>query len=161
MNQITLDAKKAVVDSIVGKLNNAKTTVVCEYRGLTVNQLEDLRNKLRETNSTFCVYKNSMVVRALKEAGQEQLSDILTGPNAIIFSEDVIAGAKVAAKFARRNDNLVLKGGLVEGRVVDAKGIKEIASLPGREGLISMLLSCLQAPVRSFACAVKAVADKN
>ncbi len=161
MNQITLDAKKAVVDSIVGKLNNAKTTVVCEYRGLTVNQLEDLRNKLRETNSTFCVYKNSMVVRALKEVGQEQLSDILTGPNAIIFSEDVIAGAKVAAKFARRNDNLVLKGGLVEGRVVDAKGIKEIASLPGREGLISMLLSCLQAPVRSFACAVKAVADKN
>ncbi len=161
MNQITLDAKKAVVDSIVGKLNNAKTTVVCEYRGLTVNQLEDLRNKLRETNSTFCVYKNSMVVRALKEVGQEQLSDILTGPNAIIFSEDVIAGAKVAAKFAKRNDNLVLKGGLVEGRVVDAKGIKEIASLPGREGLISMLLSCLQAPVRSFACAVKAVADKN
>lgn len=161
MNQITLDAKKAVVDSIVGKLNNAKTTVVCEYRGLTVNQLEDLRNNLRETNSTFCVYKNSMVVRALKEIGQEQLSDILTGPNAIIFSEDVIAGAKVAAKFARRNDNLVLKGGLVEGRVVDAKGIKEIASLPGREGLISMLLSCLQAPVRSFACAVKAVADKN
>lgn len=161
MNQTTLDAKKAVVDSIVGKLNNAKTTVVCEYRGLTVNQLEDLRNKLRETNSTFCVYKNSMVVRALKEVGQEQLSDILTGPNAIIFSEDVIAGAKVAAKFARRNDNLVLKGGLVEGRIVDAKGIKEIASLPGREGLISMLLSCLQAPVRSFACAVKAVADKN
>lgn len=161
MNQITLDAKKAVVDCIVGKLNNAKTTVVCEYRGLTVNQLEDLRNKLRETNSTFCVYKNSMVVRALKEVGQEQLSDILTGPNAIIFSEDVIAGAKVAAKFAKRNDNLVLKGGLVEGRVVDAKGIKEIASLPGREGLISMLLSCLQAPVRSFACAVKAVADKN
>ena len=70
MNQITLDAKKAVVDSIVGKLNNAKTTVVCEYRGLTVNQLEDLRNKLRETNSTFCVYNNSMVVRALKEVGQ-------------------------------------------------------------------------------------------
>ncbi len=161
MNQATLDAKKEVVSSIVSRLNDAKTTVICEYRGLSVAQLEDLRNKLRETNSTFVVYKNSMMSRALNEIGQTELANNMTGPNAVIFSEDVIAGAKVAAKFARKNDALVLKGGLVEGRVVDAKGIKEIANLPGREGLISMFLSCLQAPIRSFACAVKAVAEKN
>lgn len=161
MNQATLHAKRQVVDSLVSKLSEAKTTVVCEYRGLTVNHLEDLRRQLRETDSTIAVYKNSMVARALKEIGKDDLAALMTGPNAVIFSTDVIAGAKVAAKFAKRNDNLVLKGGLVEGRVVDAKGIKEIANLPGREGLISMFLSCLQAPVRSFACAVKAIAEKN
>ena len=161
MNQATLNAKKAVVEELVAKIKEAKTTVVCEYRGLTVAQLEALRNQLRETESVMGVYKNSLVARALTECGKDDLAKIMEGPNAIIFSKDVVAGAKIAAKFAKKNENLGLKGGLVEGQFVDAKGIKEIATLPGREGLISMFLSVLQAPVRQFACAVKAVADKQ
>ena len=107
------------------------------------------------------VYKNSLVERAVDELGYNELNDILTGPNAIVFSEDVIAGAKVIAKYAKRHrDILVIKGGIVEGKFVDADGMKEVAKLPGKDGLISMFLSCLQAPIRSFACAVKAVADK-
>lgn len=161
MNQVTLEAKKAVVNEIVERINGAQTTIICEYRGLTVAQLEALRNTLRENNASFAVYKNSMVARALDAVGKADLAKVLEGPNAVIFSTDVIAGAKVAAKFAKKNSNLVLKGGLVEGQILDAKGIKEIAALPGRDGLISMFLSVLQAPVRQFACAVKAVADKQ
>ena len=77
------------------------------------------------------------------------------------FSKDTINGPKVIAKFAKKHENLVIKGGLVEGKMMNADQIKVIASLPGREGLISMFLSCLQAPIRNFACAVKAVAEKN
>ena len=89
------------------------------------------------------------------------MNNILKGPNAIVFSKDVIGGAKVIAKYAKRHkDVLIVKGGVVEGKFVDAAGMLEVAKLPGKEGLISMFLSCLQAPIRSFACAVKAVADK-
>ncbi len=161
MNQATLNAKKAVVEELVAKIKDSQTTVVCEYRGLTVAQMETLRKQLRENDAVIGVYKNSLVARALVECGKDDLAKLMEGPNAVIFSKDVIAGAKVAAKFAKKNENLVLKGGLVEGQVMDAKGIKEIANLPGRDGLISMFLSVLQAPVRQFACAVKAVADKQ
>lgn len=161
MNQETLNAKKAVVEELVGHINEAGSTIVCEYRGLTVSQLETLRGLLRECEATFKVYKNSMVTRALKETGHEELVSVMEGPNAVIFCKDPLASAKVTAKFAKKNDSLKLKGGLVEGKFVDAKGVKELATIPGREGLISMFLSCLQAPVRQFAATVKAIADKN
>jgi len=85
----------------------------------------------------------------------------LTGPNAIAFGSDAVAPARVLAKFAKDHDKLVLKSGIVEGKVVDVNVIKELSSLPNREGMLSMLLSCLQSPVRGFACAVKAVADNK
>ena len=75
--------------------------------------------------------------------------------------KEVVDGPKVLAKFAKKNENLVIKAGLVEGKVVDAAGVKTVASLPSRDGLISMFLSCLQAPIRKFACTVKAVADSK
>ena len=85
----------------------------------------------------------------------------MSGSNAFVFSKEISDGPKVLAKFAKRNENLVIKAGLVEGKVYDAAGMKTIATLPNKEGLISMFLSCLQAPIRSFACAVKAVADSK
>jgi large subunit ribosomal protein L10 len=90
------------------------------------------------------------------------LNEVLTGPTAIAFSgEDAVAPAKILNDFAKKNDALELKGGVVEGKVVSASEIKALAELPSREGLLSMLLSVLQAPVRNFALAVKAVADKD
>ena len=161
MNQQVLEAKQNVVKEIVEKYKASQTLVIAEYRGLTVAQLQEIRRALAKDNSELCVYKNSLVERACDELGYEDLKQVLKGPNAIVFSEDVIAGAKVIAKYAKRHrDILVVKGGIVEGKFVDAKGIIEVSKLPGKEGLISMFLSCLQAPIRSFACAVKAVADK-
>ena len=161
MNQAVLAAKSETVKEISEKAKKSQTIIVCEYRGLTVAQIQEVRRALRKENAEMNVYKNSLVERAVDELGYNELNDILSGPNAIVFSEDVIAGAKVIAKYAKRHrDVLVVKGGIVEGKFVDAKGIIEVSKLPGKEGLISMFLSCLQAPIRSFACAVKAVADK-
>ena len=161
MNQAVLAAKTETVKEISEKAKKSQTIVVCEYRGLTVAQIQEVRRALHKENAEMNVYKNSLVERACDELGYNELKDVLKGPNAIVFSEDVIAGAKVVAKYAKRHkDILVVKGGIVEGKFVDAKGIIEVSKLPGKEGLISMFLSCLQAPIRSFACAVKAVADK-
>ena len=161
MNQAVLAAKSETVKEISEKAKKSQTIIVCEYRGLTVAQIQEVRRALRKEKAEMNVYKNSLVERAVDELGYNELNDILKGPNAIVFSEDVIAGAKVVAKYAKRHrDVLIVKGGIVEGKFVDAKGIIEVSKLPGKEGLISMFLSCLQAPIRSFACAVKAVADK-
>ena len=161
MNQAVLAAKSETVKEISEKAKKSQTIVVCEYRGLTVAQIQEVRRALHKENAEMNVYKNSLVERACDELGYNELKDVLKGPNAIVFSEDVIAGAKVVAKYAKRHkDVLVVKGGIVEGKFVDAKGIIEVSKLPGKEGLLSMFLSCLQAPIRSFACAVKAVADK-
>ena len=161
MNQAVLAAKSETVKEISEKAKKSQTIIVCEYRGLTVAQIQEVRRALHKEKAEMNVYKNSLVERAVDELGYNDLNSVLTGPNAIVFSEDVIAGAKVIAKYAKRHrDVLVVKGGIVEGKFVGAKGIIEVSKLPGKEGLISMFLSCLQAPIRSFACAVKAVADK-
>ena len=161
MNQAVLAAKSETVKEISEKAKKSQTIIVCEYRGLTVAQIQEVRRALHKEKAEMSVYKNSLVERAVDELGYNDLNSVLTGPNAIVFSEDVIAGAKVIAKYAKRHkDILVVKGGIVEGKFVDAKGIIEVSKLPGKEGLLSMFLSCLQAPIRSFACAVKAVADK-
>ena len=160
MNEKTLEAKQSVVKEIVEKAKNSSTIIVAEYRGLTVAQLQELRRALRKEDAELCVYKNSLVERASAELGYDGLSDVLCGPNAIIFSKEISNGAKVTAKYSRKfRDTLVIKGGVVEGKFADADKMKEVAKMPGREGLLSMFLSCLQAPVRQFACTVKAVAD--
>ncbi len=162
MNQAVLASKIETVKTISEKAKNSKTILICEYHGLTVAQLEEIRRALRKENAEMCVLKNSLVERAFAELGYTGVEAILYGPNAVVFSEDVIAAAKVIAKYARKHrDVLVIKGGVVEGKFADADAMKEVAKLPGREGLISMFLSCLQAPVRSFACAVKAVAEQK
>lgn len=160
MNQGTLNAKKLVVESLEKSISENDAMIVVEYRGLSVTELHSLKRLLRENDANLRVYKNSLVARAADNAGKGELKEILTGPNAIIFSKDVFASPKILAKFARQNEHLVLKGGLIEGHVVDSDTIKSLARIPGRDGLISMFLSCLQAPIRNLACAIKAVAEK-
>lgn len=161
MNQEVLSAKQAVVSEITEKFKNAQSAVVVEYRGLTVAEVSELRRNLRSENVEMKVYKNTMVERACKDLGYEELNSALTGPNAFAFSEDATAPARVLAKFAKKHEALVLKSGVVEGKVVGVETIQELSALPNREGMLSMLLSCLQSPVSSFARVVKAVADNK
>ncbi len=159
MNKQVLEAKQSVVKEIAEKAKASTTIVVAEYRGLTVAQIQELRRALRKEDAELCVYKNSLVERASQELGFD-MKDLLSGPNAIIFSKEVSNGAKVVAKYSKRfGGTLKIKGGIVDGQFADEAKIKEVAKLPGREGLISMFLSCLQAPIRQFAATVKAVAD--
>ena len=161
MNKEVLASKQAVVKEIADKAKAAKSLTIAEYRGLTVAQIQTLRRALREEKTEMCVYKNSLVERAVKELGYEGLDEFLSGPNALFFSEEISNGPKVLAKYAKKfGDALTIKGGFVEGKTYDKAGMIEISKLPGKEGLISMFLSCLQAPIRQFAATVKAVAEK-
>ncbi|MEG0077612.1 50S ribosomal protein L10 [Anaerorhabdus sp.] len=159
MRQTVLDAKQAVVTEIQDKFAKSASSVVVEYRGLSVAEVTELRRELRKENVEFKIYKNTMSSRAAEAAGFNDLSQYLTGPNAIAFSDDAVAPSRILAKFAKKHEALVLKSGIVEGKVVDVNTIKELSNLPNRDGMLSMLLGCLQSPVRSFACVVKAVAD--
>ena len=160
MNKDVLQAKQETVSEIVSKAKASSGIVVAEYRGLTVAQIQELRRALAAEKACMNVYKNSLVERASDELGYTEFKQLLSGPNAVFFSEDVTGAAKVVAKYAKRyGDSLKIKGGLFEGQFANDAKVMEVAKLPSREGLLAMLLSCLQAPVRQFACTVKAVAD--
>ncbi|MBW3111348.1 MULTISPECIES: 50S ribosomal protein L10 [Bacillaceae] len=157
-----LDQKKHIVGEISDKLKNSVSTIVVDYRGLDVSEVTELRKQLREAGIDFKVYKNTMVRRAAEEAGLEGLNEFLTGPNAIAFStEEVVAPAKILNSFAKEHEALEIKAGVIEGTITSVEDVKAIAELPNREGLLSMLLSVLQAPMRNFALATKAVADQK
>lgn len=161
-NAKIIQEKQQAVDVITAKLRESSTTVVADYRGLNVAQVTELRRQLREAGIEFQVLKNTLVRRATASAELSELDAVLTGPTAIAFGkEDAVAPAKILSDFAKKNDALKIKGGVVEGRVVGYEQIKALADLPSREGLLSMLLSVLQAPMRNFALAVKAVGDKQ
>ena len=157
-----IETKQQVVTEIADKLRESKSTIVVDYRGLTVSEATELRKNLREAGVEFKVYKNSLTRRAAESVEMAELNEFLTGPNAIAFSnEDVIAPAKVLNDFAKDHEALEIKAGVIEGKLVSLDEVKAIATLPSREGLLSMLLSVLQAPMRGLAIATKAVADQK
>ena len=149
-------AKKAEQVAIVAeKMKAAASIVVVDSRTV-------LRRNLRESGVEFKVIKNSILSRAAEEAGLEDLKELFVGPSAVAFSnEDVIAPAKVISEFAKDAEALEIKGGVVDGAFTSVEEINALASLPNKEGMLSMLLSVLQAPVRNVAYAVKAVAESK
>ncbi|KDP14036.1 MULTISPECIES: 50S ribosomal protein L10 [Staphylococcus] len=157
-----IEAKKQHVDEIAEQLKSSVSTVFVDYRGLTVAEVTDLRKQLREAGVQYKVYKNTMLRRAAEKAGIEGLDEYLAGPTAVAFTtEDVVAPAKVIAGFAKEHEALEIKTGVMEGSVISADQVKTVGSLPSHEGLVSMLLSVLQAPMRNFAYAVKAVGESK
>lgn len=162
MSEATIAKKAALVEEVSEKFKAAASVVIVDYRGLTVDEVTRLRKQLREANVEMKVIKNSILSRAAKAAGLEGLDEVFTGPTAVAFSnEDVVAPAKIMDEFAKEAKALEIKGGIIEGSVATLEEVQALAKLPNREGLLSMLLSVLQAPVRNVAYAVKAVAEKN
>lgn len=154
--------KQAAVDVLADKFKSAVSFVVVDYRGLTVAEVTELRKQLREAGVDMQVVKNTLLRRAADAAGIEGLEDVFVGPTAIAFSEEeVVAPAKIMVEFAEKAPVLEVKGGYMEGEVVSVETIEEVAKLPNREGLLSMLLSVLQAPVRNAALVFKAVAEQK
>ncbi|MGG1615945.1 50S ribosomal protein L10 [Paenibacillus sp. NRS-1782] len=161
-NAKVIQAKQEAVEVVAAKLRESVTTVVADYRGLNVGQVTELRKQLREAGIEFQVLKNTLLRRATAAAELTELDAVLTGPTAIAFGkDDAVSAAKILNDFAKKNTALELKGAVVEGRVIGVEEIKALAELPSREGLLSMLLSVLQAPMRNIALAVKAVAEKE
>jgi large subunit ribosomal protein L10 len=148
----TLQAKSAIIEEIKEKIDNAESIILVDYRGLNVAQLTDLRSQYRNSGVEYKVYKNSMMRFAFKNAGMEEFNEFLKGPSAIAFSyDDPVSAAKVTSEFAKTNDKLEIKAGIVDGKIIDLDGIKNLAELPPREVLIAQALGGLNAPIQGFA----------
>ena len=157
-----VEIKKPIVDEISELLNGAKSAVLVDYRGLTVEQDTKLRKQLREAGVVYKVYKNSMINFAVKGTEFEELNKHLEGPTAIAISkEDATAPARILFNFTKEADKLELKAGVVEGTYYDENGIKVIATIPSREELLSKLLGSMQSPITNFARVIKQIAEKN
>ncbi|HFU4024594.1 TPA: 50S ribosomal protein L10 [Streptococcus suis] len=162
MSEAIIAKKAELVDAVAEQMKAATSIVVVDARGLTVEQDTVLRRNLRGESVEYKVIKNSILRRAAEKAGLEGLVELFVGPSAVAFSnEDAVAPAKVIYDFAKTAEALEIKGGAVEGKVSTKAEIEALATLPNREGMLSMLLSVLQAPVRNVAYAVKAVAEKE
>ncbi|MCL1950871.1 MAG: 50S ribosomal protein L10 [Turicibacter sp.] len=162
MSATAIQAKSELVAEYSAKFKESSSLVVVDYRGLTVEQVTELRKSLRAEGVEFKVLKNNISRRAAAEAGFEGLNDSFVGPTAVAYSkEDVVAPARVLYNFAKTNEALELKAGVIEGQFASLEQVTALAQLPNRDGLLSMLLSVLQAPMRNIALAVKAVSEQK
>jgi large subunit ribosomal protein L10 len=140
--------KVKLVAQIKEELDAADAVWVVDYRGLTVKQAEDLRRKISAENASYKIYKNTFTIRALDELGLPSLGEIVQGPSAFVFvSGDPVSSAKVLKVFAKGNDALKIKGGLLNKTVMSAEQVKAIADLPSREELVAKLLGTISNPL--------------
>jgi large subunit ribosomal protein L10 len=155
-----IELKQPVVAEISDLLQDAKSAVLVDYRGLTVEQDTQLRKQLREAGVVYKVYKNTMLNIAIKGTPFEELSKDLEGPTAIAVSKtDETAPAKVLFNFAKGAENLEFKGGIVEGTYYDKAGISVIATIPSKEELLGKLLGSIQSPIANFARVISQIAE--
>lgn len=137
-SEVVLQKKQVIIDEIKDRIQAAKTIVLFDYRGITDSEAKELRCKLRESNSDYTVYKNTLMARAFNDLGID-LNESLNGPSAFAYGEDQIAPIKTLAEFAKNHPALVLKVGIVDGEKADAAKLAEYATIPSREGLLTML----------------------
>ncbi len=153
--------KAATVADLTARLKASSTAVLADYRGMTVGQMRDLRTKLRGGGIEMVVVKNTLARRAAKAAGYEPLSAELVGPIAMLFAvEDVSAPARILNDYIKANRKMVIKAGLLEGQLIKADAVTELADLPSREVLLSRLLGAMQAPLGNLASVLQAPITK-
>jgi large subunit ribosomal protein L10 len=157
---LNLDEKKEVVAEVSERLTKAQAVVLAEYRGLPVEQITVLRSQARASGVWLRVLKNSLARRAVKGTPFEKLSDQMVGPLAYGISDDPVAAAKVLHAYAKGNDKLVIKGGAMPGYVMTAKEVGNLATMPGREQLLAMLMGTMQAPIAKFVQTLNEVPSK-
>jgi large subunit ribosomal protein L10 len=152
--------KEELVSHYNGIFENAGVIVVTHYSGLSVPDLDELRHQMADVGGTVKVTKNRLVKLALAGTPNESVSEFFSGPTAIAFSEDPVAAPKVAAKFAKENDNLKIVGGIMDGTVLDAEGVKNLASLPSLDELRGQLVGLINAPATKIAGVLQAPAGQ-
>ena len=145
-----LEAKQGIIDEIKGKIEDSSSFVAFNYHGLSVADTNELRRILKESGSEFKIYKNTLVTRALNDA-KIDLGQTLEGPKAFAFGTDAIAPIKALSDFAKEHKSLTLEIGIVDGTVVDAAKLKELASIPSKDGLLTMFAGGLMEHVRNMA----------
>ncbi|MDR1619623.1 MAG: 50S ribosomal protein L10 [Clostridiales bacterium] len=160
IRNIELKAQK--VAEVSEKLQKARSVVLFDYRGLTVSEVTNLRNEMRNAGVEYVVHKNGIVRRAAAAAGiDEAVNGYLKGPNAFAFGyEDMIVPAKILKDFIKKTRKCEIKGGIVEGKVESAEFINALADMPSRETLIARLLGSMMSPISGLAIALDRIADK-
>jgi large subunit ribosomal protein L10 len=164
--------KIELVQRVTGKLKEAQSVILSDFKGMTVAEMTGLRSQLREQSVELRVVKNRLVRRALAEAGCDSLDEFLVGNTALAFGvKDPVTPAKILAEYAKKNANFVIKGGLLERKRLDANGIKSLAAMPGRKELLARMAGDLKQPAAKMATvfqsgllkmayAMQALADK-
>lgn len=161
-SKLILDTKKQEVAEIRAKIAKAKSVVIVDYRGLTVLQDTQIRNEMRKAGVEYKVLKNRLVFKALEQEGYKGLDKALEGPSAIAFSyDDPVASSKIIAEAIRTTKKMAFKGGIVEGKVLDAQGMAAVATIPAKEVLIAQLLGMLTSPMRSLAVVIDQIAQQK
>ena len=153
--------KQAVIDEVTGLAAKAQTLVMAEYRGITVADMTKLRSQARGHGVTLSVLKNTLARRALAGSPFEVVADQMTGPLIYGFSVDAVAAAKVVSEFAKTNDKLVIRGGAISGKVLDANGVKQLSNIPPKEVLLAQLCGLMKSPMSRTAVVLGALAAKK
>jgi large subunit ribosomal protein L10 len=148
---VRLQEKQKITEDLHERFSKSAIVVVTDYKGLDVSAMNDLRRKLREEDIEFQVAKNTLLIRAAKDTEVALIQDYFKGPSAVAFSyKDPVAPAKVLTQFAKDNQKLEIKGGVLKDRVLDADAIEDLAKLPSREVLLGQFLSVLNEVPSSF-----------
>ncbi len=153
--------KQTVVTDVAAQVARSQTLALAEYRGMTVAHLDVLRRQAREKGVYLHVLKNTLARRAVKGTPFEVASDAMVGPLIYGFSEDAVAAAKVVSDFAKTNDKLIIKAGAYAGKMLDAKGVQALASIPTKEVLLSQLLGLMMSPISRMARVLAALAEQR
>ncbi len=149
---------KEMLENIKADLEASSAVWIVDYRGLTVKQIQELRRNIREGDGQMKVYKNTIMHLALKESDLPTLDDLLAGPSAFVFAgSDVAASAKAIKDYAKGNENLVIKGGLMDGAQISAQEVEAIASLPSREELMAQIAGAISGVARGLATTINGV----
>lgn len=156
---MTRSEKQEVVDSLSTEFSSAQAIIACDFKGLTVTDIESLRNAAKESDAKVQVVKNTLAMLAFKNANVEGMA--LNENNILIWGNEPIGASKVVTNFAKTNEKLVIKSAVIDGEVSDAKRISAFASLPGRDELLGMLAATWMAPVANFTIGLDALKRKK
>ena len=158
----TQQAKRELVEELKEKIQAAESFVVLDYKGLNVAQDTEFRSEFRKNGVEYRVLKNTLFRKALNELGYTEFDEALNGPSAFAFGhEDAIAPAKVAFDGVKKYNAMQVKCGMFDKKFADAATCEAMSKVPGREALLSMLVSVLSAPMRGLAVALNAIAEKG
>lgn len=154
-----LESKKQTVDEIVNKIQNSESVILFQYQGLTVAEMTELRKELLKVDAEVKVYKNTLLKRAMDEIGKD-VDSFLSGPNAVLFGKNLLEPIKVISNFAKDHKKLEIRVGIISGNVADIDVIKDYASIPSREGLLTMLAGGMIQYVRDLAIGLNLYAEQ-
>ena len=161
-NAKVLESKKATVDALAEKLANASAAVFVDYKGITVAQDTELRNQFRAAGVEYTVVKNTLTRFAANKAGYNQFDEMLNGTTSLACTTgDPIAPARIVCEFAKKNNVLSIKGGIVEGSVLSVDELNAFGALPSKDALVAQVLGTFLAPISALAFCLAQIAEKN